>query len=175
MPTLGVRIPSNSATQQLSKPNQGEQPIYPAAQDRSAPRSVCRRVQRTRTPDGALVAAALRLVAPLLTGRRGRTRRRALRAARGGRHTCTADPAGARRAAHARREDGAKEAARKHAVIELALARNEAALEAYRSFQTMEGGAYKDSVRLCYYSLIDKKVPTNQIEAVVAESVGMNL
>ena len=34
----------------------------------------------------------------------------------------------------------------------------------------MEGGAYKDSVRLCYYSLIDKKVPTNQIEAVVAES-----
>jgi hypothetical protein len=69
-----------------------------------------------------------------------------------------------------RAEDDAKEAARKHAVVELALARTEAALEAYRSFQTMEGGAYKDSVRLCYYSLIDKKVPTNQIEAVVADA-----
>ena len=46
-------------------------------------------------------------------------------------------------------------------------------MAAYHSFQAKEGGAYKDCVRLCYYSLIDRKVPTNQLEAVVSEVLKM--
>jgi hypothetical protein len=66
-----------------------------------------------------------------------------------------------------------EEAASKHALVEERLHGSEAALAAYRSFQAKEGGAFKDSVRLCYYSLIDKKVPTNQLEAVVTEVLKM--
>ena len=67
----------------------------------------------------------------------------------------------------------AKEAASKHAVVLQRLQDSEAELAAYHNFQAKEGGAYKDCVRLCYYSLIDKKVPTNQIQAVVTEVLQM--
>ena len=68
---------------------------------------------------------------------------------------------------------GAEEAASKQALVEEQLRGSEAALAAFQAFQAKEGGAYKDSVRLCYYSLIDRKVPTNQLEAVVTEVLKM--
>ena len=59
-------------------------------------------------------------------------------------------------------EADAKDAASKHAFVEEQLRDelrgSQAALAAYQNFQAKEGGAYKDCVRLCYYSLIDKKV-----------------
>lgn len=70
-------------------------------------------------------------------------------------------------------EANAKDAASKHAVVEEKLRDSQSALEAYQNFQAKENGAYKDSVRLCYYALIDKKVPTNQLEAVVTEVLKM--
>ena len=72
-----------------------------------------------------------------------------------------------------RAADDAAEAEAKHAAVEAKLAASDAALAAYRAFQAKEGGAYKESVRLCYYSLIDRKVPTNQLEAVVTEVLKM--
>ena len=72
-----------------------------------------------------------------------------------------------------RAADDAAEAEAKHAAVEAKLATSDAALAAYRAFQAKEGGAYKESVRLCYYSLIDRKVPTNQLEAVVTEVLKM--
>ena len=67
----------------------------------------------------------------------------------------------------------AKESASKHAVVEEALRRSEQALAAYRTFQAKHDGAFKECVRICYYSLIDKKVPTNKLEAVVTEVLKM--
>ena len=67
----------------------------------------------------------------------------------------------------------AKQAALRHKQTLRELAASEAALEAYRNFQAKEGGKYKASVRMCYYKLIDLKVPTNQIEGVVREVLGM--
>lgn len=67
----------------------------------------------------------------------------------------------------------AKQAAMRHTQTLTELAGSRAALEAYRSFQAKEGGRYKASVRMCYYKLIDMKVPTNQIEEVVAAVLGM--
>ena len=72
-----------------------------------------------------------------------------------------------------RTDAAAKDSARKHAIVLEKLAASEAACGAYANFQAMEGGAYKDSVRECYYSLIDKKVPTNQIHAVVTDVLKM--
>eukprot|EP00900_Chrysochromulina_parva_P012347 jgi/Chrpa1/21112/Chrysochromulina_OHIO_Genome00023794-RA len=72
-----------------------------------------------------------------------------------------------------RAADDAAKAEAKHAAVEAKLAASDAALAAYRAFQAKEGGAYKESVRLCYYSLIDRKVPTNQLEAVVTEVLKM--
>jgi hypothetical protein len=72
-----------------------------------------------------------------------------------------------------RAADDAAEAKAKHATVEAKLAASDAALAAYRAFQAKEGGAYKESVRLCYYALIDRKVPTNQLEAVVTEVLKM--
>jgi hypothetical protein len=71
------------------------------------------------------------------------------------------------------RDEVGEEAEAKHAAVEAKLATSDAALAAYRAFQAKEGGAYKESVRLCYYSLIDRKVPTNQLEAVVTEVLKM--
>eukprot|EP00966_Prymnesium_polylepis_P229647 5313541-Prymnesium_polylepis.1 len=51
----------------------------------------------------------------------------------------------------------AEESASKHVLVDEKLRDSEAALAAYRSFQAKEDGAYKDCVRLCYYSLVDKK------------------
>ena len=51
-----------------------------------------------------------------------------------------------------RAADDAAEAEAKHAAVEAKLATSDAALAAYRVFQAKEGGAYKESVRLCYYS-----------------------
>ena len=51
-----------------------------------------------------------------------------------------------------RAADDAAEETAKHAAVEAKLATSEAALAAYRAFQAKEGGAYKESVRLCYYS-----------------------
>ena len=51
-----------------------------------------------------------------------------------------------------RAADDAAEAEAKHAAVEAKLATSDAALAAYRAFQAKEGGAYKESVRLCYYS-----------------------
>lgn len=67
----------------------------------------------------------------------------------------------------------AKQAAMRHTqtLAELTGSQNE--LEAYRTFQAKEGGRYKASVRMCYYKLIDMKVPTNQIEEVVGAVLGM--
>jgi hypothetical protein len=41
------------------------------------------------------------------------------------------------------------------------------------NFQAKEGGRFKESVRQCYYQLIDLKVPTNQLEEVVRAVLGM--
>lgn len=67
----------------------------------------------------------------------------------------------------------AAEAERKHTIVEAELSGSKAALAEYRTFQAKHNGAYKDSVRLCYYSLIDKKVPTNQLTSVVTEVLKM--
>ena len=72
-----------------------------------------------------------------------------------------------------RAQADARDAANKHAVVEQELRKSQEALAAYHSFQAKEGGAYKDCVRLCYYSLIDRKVPTNQLKAVVSEVLKM--
>ena len=67
----------------------------------------------------------------------------------------------------------AKHSALKHALTLGQLAGQKKELDAYRNFQAKEGGQYKASVRLCYYKLIDMKVPTNQIEEVVRQVLGM--
>ena len=67
----------------------------------------------------------------------------------------------------------AKQAAMRHTQTLAELTGSKAELEAYRTFQAKEGGRYKASVRMCYYKLIDMKVPTNQIEEVVGAVLGM--
>jgi hypothetical protein len=67
----------------------------------------------------------------------------------------------------------AKQAAMRHTQTLAELTGSRDALEAYRTFQAKEGGRYKASVRMCYYKLIDMKVPTNQIEEVVGAVLGM--
>ena len=59
------------------------------------------------------------------------------------------------------------EAAAAHTAVVEKLKGSERELEAFRNFQTKEKGAYKDCVRMCYFKLIDMKVPTNQLEGVV--------
>ena len=69
-------------------------------------------------------------------------------------------------------EADAKDATSKHAVVEEQLRSelrgSQVALAAYQNFQAKEGGAYKDCVRLCYYSLIDKKVSAHSTLAHLA-------
>ena len=69
-------------------------------------------------------------------------------------------------------EADAKDAASKHVFVEEQLRDelrgSQVALAAYQNFQAKEGGAYKDCVRLCYYSLIDKKVSAHSTLAHLA-------
>jgi hypothetical protein len=67
----------------------------------------------------------------------------------------------------------AKQAAMRHQQTLAELTGHKDELNAYRTFQAKEGGRYKASVRMCYYKLIDMKVPTNQIEEVVGAVLGM--
>ena len=67
----------------------------------------------------------------------------------------------------------AKRAALQHSRTMEELAGAKEALKAYQDFQAKEGGRYKESVRMCYYQLIDLKVPTNQLEGVVQAVLGM--
>ena len=57
--------------------------------------------------------------------------------------------------------------------VEQQLAGSKAALDTFAHFQAKEGGKYKDAVRTCYYSLINRKIPTNQIEGTVRDVLAM--
>ena len=53
------------------------------------------------------------------------------------------------------------------------LADAQEALKAFRDFSALEKGRYKDQVRITYYKLLNRKVPSNQIEGVVRDVLKM--
>lgn len=66
-----------------------------------------------------------------------------------------------------------KEAVESQQRIESTLRSTEEELNEYRTFQAKDKGAYKECVRMCYYKLIDLKVPTNQLKPVVEAVLNM--
>lgn len=67
----------------------------------------------------------------------------------------------------------AAEAADKAKLIEKELAGSQQALQAFRAFDAQEGGRCKDVVRTAYYKLLNRKVPSNQIEGIVRDVLEM--
>ena len=62
-------------------------------------------------------------------------------------------------ASEAAAHEEAKAHALRHQHVLRELKGTKEALESYMIFQAKEGGAYKESVRMCYYQLINLKVP----------------
>ena len=65
------------------------------------------------------------------------------------------------------------DSAARAACVEMRLADAQEALKAFRDFSALEKGRYKDQVRITYYKLLNRKVPSNQIEGVVRDVLKM--